>query len=325
MRALPASTPSRTYSSTHRWNRALALAGLLLSLSPAAFPQAVRPPDLSPQTLADLFPPPPVNAAPPRPHPGPQPGYLGVSLADLDPQTASQLRLKDAHGSLILSIDRDAPAASSGLRPRDVILEMDGQRIADTEQLRHKLHERTAGMAITVRISRDGSEQIVSIQLGDQALIAERAWEQHFNTRGSDQLNVADTPGVGTAAPAPAASFVAPSGHTRGSGFLGVFSVNALYTGAELDPLSTQLAEYFGVHDGAGLLVRSVNDNSPASAAGLKAGDVILRVNNQAVVSRVDWTKQLHANRGHAIQLSVMRNRHEQLLTLAAPGSAKKG
>jgi S1-C subfamily serine protease len=121
----------------------------------------------------------------------------------------------------------------------------------------------------------------------------------------------------------PETNFVPPSGKGPGSGFLGHFALNAFYTGAELDPLSTQLADFFGVHDGAGLLVRSVNENSPAAQAGLKAGDVILRVNNQPVVSREDWTRQLRANRGRPMQLSVMRNKHEQTMAMTA-GAGKK-
>lgn len=255
-----------------------------------------------------------------RAHQDQQPGYLGVSLLDLDADAVARLHLKDTRGAMIATIDRDAPAASAGLRARDVIVEVGGQRIDSVEALRRKLRETSAGSTITLRISRDGQEQAVTVQLGDQAAIAARAWEQHFSAPGID--NAADA-GDATAPAAADPGFVAPSGHGPGSGFLGRFSLNTSYTGAEIDPLSTQLADFFGVHDGAGLLVRSVNENSPASAAGLKAGDVILRVNNQLVVSREDWTKQLHANRGRPVQLSVMRNRREQTMAMMA-GAGKK-
>ncbi len=258
-----------------------------------------------------------VRPAPSRPLPNP--GYLGVSLLDLDPDTAVHLRLKDTRGALIVTIDREAPAAAAGLRPHDVILEMNSQRIDNVDQLRRRLHDTPAGSTITLRVSReaDASQQVISVQLGDQVEIARRAWEQHFAAAGLP-TGAGDPAAAGPAADADV-EFVPPSGR-RGpaSSFLGVFSINSLYTGAELDPLSTQLAEYFGVHDGAGLLVRSVNDNSPAASAGLHAGDVILRVNNKAVVSRADWIKQLHANRGRPVLLYVMRNRHEQTMNMVA-------
>jgi S1-C subfamily serine protease len=242
-----------------------------------------------------------------------------VTLLDLDGDTAAHLHLKDTHGALIVSIDRDAPAAAAGLRARDVIVELSGQRIDNVDALRRKLHDTVPGTTITLRFSRDGVEQALTVQLGDQAEIAERAWTTHFSDQSPDG-------GDASAPPAPVTTdnaFVAPKGGGPGSSFLGRFSINSFYTGAEVDPLSTQLADYFGVHDGAGLLVRSVNENSPAWAAGLKAGDVILRVNNRPVVSREDWTKQLHANRGRSMQLAIMRNHHEQTMAMTA-GTSKK-
>jgi S1-C subfamily serine protease len=283
---------------------------LLLLLGPGAVARALQ-----------------AHTNPPAAHP--QPGYLGVSLLDLDQETATRLHLRDMHGALIFSVDRDAPAASAGLRARDVILEAGGQRIDNVDALRRKLRETTPGNTITLRISRDGAEQVLSVQLGNEAEIAERAWEKHFSAPGmaagpgiASGTEPDDAPVTATAA-APDTTFAAPTGHGAGSTFLGHFAFNPLYTGAEIDPLSTQLADFFGVHDGAGLLVRSVNENSPASMAGLRAGDVILRVNNRPVVSREDWTRQLHANRGRTVQLAVMRNRHEQTMSMTA-GSGKK-
>ncbi len=259
--------------------------------------------------------------APAHAHAGP--GYLGVSLVDLDADTVARLHLKDTHGALIASIDRDAPAAAAGLRARDVILEASGHKVDSVEALRRRLRETTAGTTLLLRISRDGAEQSISVRLGDQSEIEERAWNEHFNT--PEALPAAADPGGDTAGashggdPSAATAFAAPSGSPgHVSSFLGRFSMSALYTGADFDPLSTQLADYFGVHDGAGLLVRTVNENSPAWQAGLRAGDVVLRVNNQPVVSREDWTKQIRANRGRPVQLAVMRNRREQTMAMSA-------
>ena len=252
------------------------------------------------------------------------PGYLGVSLLDLDADTAARLHLKDTHGALIVTIDRDAPAATAGLRPRDVIVEVSGQRIDNVDGLRRKLRETSPGSMMMLRVSRDGVEQAISVQLGDEAEIARNAWLKHFSDPALDRTEPSEpSQSAGAGPPAPDTTFVAPKGRSLGKSFLPHFSLNPNYTGAELDPLSTQLADFFGVHDGAGLLVRSVNENSPASAAGLKAGDVILRVNNLMVVSREDWTRQLHANKGRPVQLFVMRNRHEQTMTMTA-GVGKK-
>ena len=93
-------------------------------------------------------------------------------------------------------------------------------------------------------------------------------------------------------------------------------------TGVELDVLGSQLADYFGVKDGQGLLVKHVAEDSPASKAGLKAGDVIIKANGQTMATLGEWMKLLHTNRGKQVQITLVRNRKEQTVTLDA-GSGK--
>ena len=65
-----------------------------------------------------------------------------------------------------------------------------------------------------------------------------------------------------------------------------------LYVGAELNPVQTQLADYFGVRSGTGLLVESVDYQSPAGRAGLKAGDVVVKVESQQMTSRATGSRR---------------------------------
>ncbi|WP_433967599.1 PDZ domain-containing protein [Tunturiibacter gelidiferens] len=69
--------------------------------------------------------------------------------------------------------------------------------------------------------------------------------------------------------------------------------------------------------------MRSVDSNSPAEQAGLKAGDVVVRVNSIAVSSGTDWTKTIHDNRGRPVPVVVIRDKQEQTLTLT-PDSKKR-
>ncbi len=233
------------------------------------------------------------------------PGYLGVGLRDLDKDSAAQLHLPDRHGAEVVSVDRDAPAGEAGIRARDVLRSLNGTSIESSEHLRRMLHALPPGRQILLALVRDGEQIALTLQLADQAQVAAQAWH-----------------------PDPAGGAIGLAGATGGGrsgamSLFGAFAVSPLYTGAELDPLSTQLADFFGVHDGAGMLVRTVNQDSPASFAGLKAGDVILRVNSQPVVSRMDWMKQLHQNHGRPMLLTVIRNKQQQTLTLTT-GEVKK-
>jgi serine protease Do len=108
----------------------------------------------------------------------------------------------------------------------------------------------------------------------------------------------------------------APAPPVRGNSFLGSMLMNPSYTGAILEKMSTQLADFFGVSSGTGLLVRSVVPNSPASDAGMRAGDVVVRANSRPVVSTNDWAKLIKSSHGQALSVVVIRDKKEQTLTL---------
>jgi membrane-associated protease RseP (regulator of RpoE activity) len=99
--------------------------------------------------------------------------------------------------------------------------------------------------------------------------------------------------------------------------------VSSSYTGAKLEVMGPQLAEFFGAQGSAGLLVRSVDPNSPASDAGMKAGDVVVKVNSLQVTNGNDWSKTIHENRGKPVTVVVLRDKREQTLTLT-PDAKKR-
>ena len=99
--------------------------------------------------------------------------------------------------------------------------------------------------------------------------------------------------------------------------------LSSSYTGAQLELPGPQLAASLGSESGEGLLVRSVDVNSPAEEAGMKAGDVVVRINSIAVTSGTDWTKTVHDNKGKPIPVVVIRDKHEQTLTLTPDGKKR--
>ena len=235
-------------------------------------------------------------------------GYLGVDLGAVDKKRANALHLKDTHAAEVVMVDHDAPAGKSGLKEHDVILQLDGQAFENADQLRRRLREMPSGRTVTLLISRDGNPINVTVQLCDRAVLQQQAWSQHFS--------VPEPP-----APAAGQSFLGnvPSG----GAFLDSMIPRALYVGADVNPVRTQLADYFGVKSGTGLLVESVDDPSPASRAGLKAGDVVVKVESQQMTSKNDWLKAIRNHRGQLVQVTVMRNKQEQILTMSA-GKPKK-
>ncbi|MGI4758524.1 MAG: PDZ domain-containing protein [Janthinobacterium lividum] len=232
-------------------------------------------------------------------------GYLGIDIRDVSDSEVSALRLKSSRGAEIIMVDHDGPAGKAGLREHDVVLSVNGTLIDGEDHLRKILRELQPGRPVAIVVCRGGVEQAVNATMANRAELERQAWEQHWSV---------PDPARDEASVAPASPAKSGFGHGFMSGHL--LPMSPTYTGATVDALGGQLADYFGVKDGKGLLVHGVEDNSPAASAGLHAGDVVTRINGDRVASKADWSRALHESKGHPVSLTVIRDRHEQMLTM---------
>jgi serine protease Do len=235
-------------------------------------------------------------------------GYLGVGLNDVDNDRAAALKLKDARGAEIITLDQDAPACKAGLKVHDVVVQMNGQRIEGVEQFRRMLRETPPGRTVALVAVRDGQTLNMTVKLADRATIA---------AIPNEELNFPSLPSGDSGVEV----WQLPQHAGQGS-FLGSLTRDRNYVGVELQPLTSGLADYFGVHSHAGVLVGNVFANSPAAAAGLKPADVIQKVNGQPIVTLNDWERAIRNNRGKQVTLTLIRDKKEQTVTMVA-GQAK--
>jgi S1-C subfamily serine protease len=242
-----------------------------------------------------------------------------VDLKDISDDQVSVLKLKDSHGAEITRVDHDGPAGKMGLRERDVVIQMNGVTIEGEDHIRRMLSATAPGQKITLLISRDGQQLTVSAPMADRVDLEHRTWVEHVvpqapaNALPSDEASVAGSvaqPGSG----APASKY--------GKSFLGSLLTTPTYTGVVLERVGAQLAMYFGVPNGAGLLVRNVENNSPAAMAGLRAGDVVFKVDSKNVGSMSDWTKVIKEAKGRPVQVVVQRDR-AQVTMMLTPDTKK--
>jgi serine protease Do len=241
-------------------------------------------------------------------------GYLGVDIRDVTEDQLGPLKLKEARGAEIIDVDHDGPACKAGLQLHDVILQMNGQAIEGREQLRRMLRETPPGRSVSFVVSRDGQQQTITTQMANREEVEREAWEQRYRVPAPEPLHGSVHTGNGffKAAP-PNLNASEPKGHRD---FLGMtMLLSSSFTGAKLEVMGPQLAEFFGAQ-GAGLLVRSVDAKSPAEVAGMKAGDVVVKVNQIPVASGNDWLKTIHENRGKPVAVVVLRDKRERTLTL---------
>jgi membrane-associated protease RseP (regulator of RpoE activity) len=96
-----------------------------------------------------------------------------------------------------------------------------------------------------------------------------------------------------------------------------------LNVGAMVEPLTGQMAEYLGVP--SGLMVKQVAHKSEAATAGFKAFDVILKVGPDVVTTMSDWDRALRSNQGKQVQVTILRDKKQQTLTLQVDSKRKTG
>ena len=238
-------------------------------------------------------------------------GYLGVDVTDVDQEKAQALKLKEMRGAVVTLIDHDAPAGQIGLKVNDVVLQLNGQNVEGAEQLRRMLREIPAGHKVSIEISRDGNVQTFAVELADRRIMEHDVWNKIGS--GGDVFAQGSGMGIltgGGDAPMP-------------GGFHMPFFGSTLNVGAMVEPLTSQMAEYLGVANG--LMVKQVAHKSEAATAGIKAFDVILKVGPDAIATLADWERALHANQDKPVQVTILRDKKQQTLTLQVDSKRKQG
>src|SRR5580765_3907745 len=223
--------------------------------------------------------------------------YLGVDIQDVTSDRVNALKLKEERGVEITMVDQDAPAGKAGLREHDVILDFNGTAVESEEQLRRLIREVPPGRTVTLGISRDGSPMKINVQLADHSKVVAKARPRVL-------------------IPPPRIRDLTRNGMDLQ---LQIQTYSAVL-GVQTENLTSQLGEFFGVKDGEGVLVRSAEKGSAAEKAGLKAGDVIVRADNEKLTDHTDLSHILRNHRsGGKMTLVVMRDKKEQTLQVTLP------
>lgn len=217
-----------------------------------------------------------------------QQGYLGVGSADLTDERVKALNLKDHQGVEITIVGENTPAAKAGIKEHDVVLEVNGRPVENNLLFQALIRGTAPGTKINLTVWRNGARQTLTATLDErQPFIFGPAFP------------------VGPVPPMPP---VPPFG-VAGSPGIPSDSPIIGFWGEELGP---QLAEYFGVKQG--VLVQSVNANTPASRAGLKAGDVVTKVNGTPVTSPREISFLVREKK--TVSFTVVRNKKEMTLSI---------
>lgn len=236
--------------------------------------------------------------------------YLGVGVLDIGTDRARALKLKEERGAEVTSVDPDSAAAKAGLKEGDVILEFNGQKVEGQENLTRLVRETPVHREVKIVIWRNGAEQTLTAAVGSR-----KEYQMNFGN-GTVVIPPMNMPPMPPATPMP--SLDLPQFRTlMMTGSLGIMGESL---GQE-----SQLAEFFGVKEG--VLVRSVNKNSAADKAGLKAGDVITKIDDTTISTPQQINGALRAARTKTtVNVTVVRNKKEMSLTVTPDtGSYTRG
>lgn len=226
-------------------------------------------------------------------------GFLGVYTEDITKDNFSQYGLREARGVGVTEVAKDSPAEKAGLRKGDVITRFDGEAVSSARKLSRLVSEVAPDHKVTLGISRGGNDQEVAATIGKR--------KNEFS--GVRQMTI-------------------PRGHfpenlgkfekfelPEGTNFF-MFG-NSRRIGVSTTSLTKQLADFFGVTDGKGVLVTSVTENSPAAKAGIRAGDVITAIDGEKIEGAGDLARAINKQKDGDVTLTVVRDKNQRTIRVA--------
>ncbi|MCJ7458263.1 MAG: PDZ domain-containing protein [candidate division Zixibacteria bacterium] len=212
-------------------------------------------------------------------------GWVGVYLQELTPELKESMDLKEStEGVLVNGVVEDSPAEKAGIEEGDVIISFDGKKVGSTDKLTGLVRKTAPGTEVEIKVIRDGEEESLNLTIGESSLSG-------LYNLNPEKLKIEK-------------KMIEP--------FIWSFH-SGLKLGVAIQDLTEQLGDYFGIKKGEGALITEIEKESPAEKAGLKAGDIIVQVDNEKV-SGSDDVRQIisEKEKGDKISLKVMRDKRQK-------------
>ena len=189
---------------------------------------------------------------------------------------AEQEKAGASQGVQVMDVEKESAAAKAGIQKGDVIQAVNGEKVRDPQALAEIVRELTAGSTVKIGIWRNGKALEV------KAVLGELGHRQSFIWHGAPLRKI-----------------------FRSTAYLGV----------NLMELNSDLAAYFAVPAGEGVLISAVEKGTPAEKAGLKSGDVIVQMAGKAVKESGDIHEALAAMKeGDSLDITVVRHGKRETL-----------
>jgi S1-C subfamily serine protease len=220
-------------------------------------------------------------------------GWLGVYVQDISHALKGAMNLKSEQGVLVKDVVEDSPADESGIKREDVILVFNQEKVEDSEHLISLVRKTSPGDKVDLVIVRDGKKKTLTITMGETP---------EAKLRKPEILKFKSTKVKPPKIKPEIYKFCTSSG-----GRIGV----------KVQDLTEQLGDYFGVKDGEGALITEVDEEGPAYKARLKAGDVIVEVDEEKIEDTEDLISTISGKEEKdKVEIKVLRGRKPQSFTV---------
>jgi S1-C subfamily serine protease len=213
--------------------------------------------------------------------------WLGVVLQPLSEELKQAMDVNDdVEGVLVSDVVDDSPADRCGLVEGDIIIAIDDEDTKTVKDAVRAIKSYSPGDEVDIVVLREGErERIQNVELTE---------------RDTDKLADLDLDFDLSAVP--------EIQHELQQAFEGWVDHPQGYLGVRIQDMSKDLAEYFDVDEGEGVLVLEVTEDSPAEEAGLKAGDVILSYDGEEVSDTERLVEQVRdGDPGDKVELRIKR------------------
>lgn len=236
-------------------------------------------------------------------------GWLGVTIQDVTPDLRDALPRNIEDGVLINHVVPGSPAEEAGLEEGDVVVSIDRERVSDADDLTRIIRNAGEGTRVRVEYYRDGRRKTTRVELenasGNSASGALRRFGRNWGRDRDHSLY----PRHGDLKffDADAWSDEIPM----------IFGVTRPRLGVRMMDMGDQLADYFKVSGDKGALITEVLEDSPARAAGIKAGDVITGIDDREIKNADGLRKAMgRLDKGGDVSVKLVRDGRNQTLVV---------
>ena len=233
-------------------------------------------------------------------------GFLGIYAENISRENMARYHMNQVRGVGVTQVVKGSPAEKAGLRKDDVILRIDGENVSSVRKLNRLVSELAPDQSVRVSFSRGGSEQEVTATVGKRS---NQTFAADVFPEGMKLWKWSDPKTFKWEGP-----LINRGDLFDNNGDFSFSLSNSRRIGVSTMQLTKQLADYFGITGGKGVLVTAVIDDGPAAKAGVKAGDVITAIDGEEVDSPGDISRVINGKKEGDVTLTIVRNKSQQTI-----------